>query len=180
MIQLNLMTINTHNFSLRPVNEKDSNSIAHYANNEKIFNNVRDIFPFPYTLKDAENFIKTVIENTSHPETHFAIDVKGEAVGMIGLHPKTDVYRKNIELGYWLGEPFWNKCILTEAVKLIVEYTFSNFDVNRIYGGVFESNPASKRVLEKSGFNLEAVLKKSIFKNNTVMDEYIYSLLKII
>ena len=172
------MIIRSLDFSLRPVTENDKHTLAHFANNEKIYNNVRDIFPFPYSLNDAENFIKSITENSQSPQTHFAIDIEGEAVGMIGLHQKSDVYRKNIELGYWLGEPFWNKGIISEVVKLLVQYTFSNFDVHRIYAGVFQSNPASIRVLEKSGFKLEAVLKNSVIKNNIIMDECIYSILK--
>ncbi|HPJ45106.1 MAG TPA: GNAT family N-acetyltransferase, partial [Tenuifilaceae bacterium] len=88
-------------FTLRPFNLSDSKSLAYHANNRKIWEFVRDVFPHPYTEEDAESFINYSIETKT--EIIFAIDVDGSAVGAIGLHLKDDVYKNNGEIGYWIG-----------------------------------------------------------------------------
>lgn len=172
------MILHAKKFTLRPVVLTDAASIALYANNSKISQNVRDAFPNLYSLEDAVKFIEMTILEETNLQTHFTIDINGAAVGIIGLHSKTDVYRKNMEIGYWLGESFWNQGILTDTVKLVVTYAFSHFEICRIYAGVFSSNPASMRVLEKAGFTCEAVFKNAVFKTDWLLDEYIYSITK--
>jgi [ribosomal protein S5]-alanine N-acetyltransferase len=104
----------------------------------------------------------------------FAIDVNGEAVGAIGVHPQSDIMCKNAELGYWLGEGYWGQGIITAAISHMVQYTFDTYDITRVYARPFGSNAASQRVLEKAGFVLEARIEKSIFKNGAYEDELIY------
>ncbi len=98
--------------------------------------------------------------------------------GNIGLVKGTDVYVKSAEIGYFLGELFWNKGIMTQAVNLITDYGFENLDIDRIYTGVFDYNLASQRVLEKCGFTKEATFRKAIFKNGKIYDEIRYAKLK--
>lgn len=157
---------------LRPWRIEDSQSLCQYANNSRVSENLRDIFPFPYNIKDAEFFINNIASATNN--LILAIEVEGKAVGSIGILPQTDIYRKNAELGYWLGEPFWGRGITTEAVMAIVDYSFQYFDIQRIYATVFERNLASIRVLEKCGFTREAVHSKAVVKGGVVMDEYLY------
>lgn len=115
----------------------------------------------------------------SHSPTHiFAICINNEAIGGIGVHPQQDIHEKCIEMGYWLAEPFWGKGIMSNAVKEMIDYTFKNFDVIRLYARPFSSNIGSQKVLEKSGFTHEATLKKSIYKNGIYLDELIYSVVK--
>jgi [ribosomal protein S5]-alanine N-acetyltransferase len=161
---------------LRPFRLEDAPRLAELANNIKIAVNLRDGFPHPYSLADAENFIKMCM--SQNPTQAFAIEYNGEYAGNIGLHPETDVYRKSAEIGYFLGEPYWGKGIMTEAVKQMVEYGFANLDIVRIHTGIFEYNVASQRVLEKCGFKKEVVFEKAIFKNNRLWNEVRYALLK--
>ncbi|MGD2033878.1 MAG: GNAT family protein [Bacteroidales bacterium] len=161
---------------LRELLPEDKPVLAHLANDEKIRDNVRDSFPFPYTEKDAENFIGLC--KKEDPKTTFAIDCQNELSGVIGLVPLQDIYRKSAEIGYWIGEPYRNKGIATVAVRQIVNYGFGELQLIRIFTGVFEHNKASQRVLEKCGFTLEAISKNAIFKNNRIMDEYRYVILK--
>ena len=161
---------------LRPWRIDDALSLCKYANNSKVSENLRDIFPFPYTQVDAEFFIKNIASATNN--LILAIEVDGAAVGSIGIMPQTDVYRKNAELGYWLGEQYWGRGIVTEAVNAVVDHTFKNLTITRIYASVFERNIASIRVLEKCGFEKEAIHYKAVVKNNVVMDEYRYVKLK--
>ena len=158
---------------LRPWRYGDEISLVRHANNRKIWENVRDHFPHPYTLSDAERWIFHA--STNLHETVFAIVVNEEAVGSIGLVAKEDVYRKSMEIGYWLGEEFWGRGIITEAISAVTEYGFSKFNVVRIYADVFEWNAASAHVLEKNGFVFEARLKKAIVKNGRIGDVLMYA-----
>lgn len=158
---------------LRKFSLKDAQSLVLQANNKNIADYLRDIFPHPYTTKDACFYIEN-IANDLH-SLIMAIEVEGKAVGSIGILPKTDVYRKSAELGYWLGEQYWGRGIVTEAVKAITEYGFKNYNLHRIYAVVFENNAASMRVLEKAGFTSEAVHRKAVIKNGIIMDEHVYA-----
>lgn len=160
--------------SLRALRESDAARLAELANNEKIGVNLRDGFPFPYTLDHARSFIGQFRLSG----TIFAIEYKGEYVGNIGLTPCENVYRKSAEIGYFIGEPYWNKGITTTAVQILSNYGFNRLGIVRIHTGVYEYNPASQRVLEKCGFVKEGVFRKAIFKNGNLWDEVRYALLK--
>ncbi len=158
--------------TLRPLSIADKFRLVEIANNKNISANLRDGFPNPYTLANAESFIANV--SKADPPEVFAIVWNGEYVGNIGLHKGTDVYRKSAEVGYFLGEPYWNKGIMPRAVNLICDYGFRELDIVRIHAGIFEFNPSSMRVLEKCGFRREAIFKNAVFKNGKICDEYRY------
>ena len=160
-------------FTLRPVSINDLDSIMKYADNPKIADNLTNIFPNPYTEESGRGFIK--FASSHDPKRIMAIDVAGEFVGAIGVHPKDDIMVKNAELGYWLGEPFWGKSIMTKAIQQMVEYGFANFEINRIYAIPFGSNLGSQKALEKAGFKLEGRFEKTIFKNGRYEDELVYA-----
>ena len=162
-------------YLLRPWKRGDEYSLVKHANNKKIWDNLRDSFPYPFTIEEATKWIDKSL--FIDPPINFVIEIDKQAVGGIGIVVKYDVYKKNAELGYWLGEQYWNLGIMTRAVKETIKYTFKTFELVRIYASVFEKNRASARVLEKAGFEKEAVLKKSVCKNNLVMNELIYSIL---
>jgi hypothetical protein len=89
------------------------------------------------------------------------------------------VERISAEIGYWLGENYWNKGIMTTAVKEMTEYAFLNFpELHKLYAPVFDFNLASQRVLQKAGFEREAVLKQAAVKNGNVVDLHYYSIFK--
>lgn len=157
---------------IRPWTDKDVDNLVKYADNINIWNNLRNYFPHPYTTDHAKSWISSSAAAT--PIINFAIDFEGEAIGGIGLIFNTDVYVLSAEIGYWIGEPFWGKGIATEAIRQMTEYSFYYFDIVRIYAEVFENNKASMRALEKNGFYLEGVRRKSVFKNNLLMDDYIW------
>ncbi len=159
---------------LRSLQIDDAEIFALHANNSAIADNMTNQFPFPYTKAHALEFIRRV--NGLKPAQVFAIDLDGEAIGAIGLHPQTDIFLKNAELGYWLAEKYWGKGFVSIAIKKIVEYGFSSFEIDRIFARPFGSNKASQRVLEKTGFVLEARLEKIIYKNNRYEDELIYAI----
>lgn len=160
--------------SIRRLNKNDKRVLANLANNKEIFNNVRDFFPFPYHEKDAEGFIELC--SKEDPPVSFGIEYNGDLAGVAGLVLQYDIYRKSAEIGYWIGEPYWNKGIATHAVKLIIAYAFDTLKLLKLYCGVFDTNTASQKVVEKCGFEKEGILKKQLIKNNQIMDEYRYGL----
>jgi RimJ/RimL family protein N-acetyltransferase len=161
--------------SIRKFRKSDIPLLAELANNKKISNNLRDGFPHPYTLEDAESFIAMYMNQD--PATVFAIEWQGKYVGNIGLAPGKDVYRRSAEIGYFIGEPYWNKGIATRAVELMTEYGFNVLKLARIHTGVFAYNPASMRVLEKNGYRKEGVFREAICKNGRLWDEHRYAIL---
>jgi len=161
---------------LRSLNDNDSTELAQLANNKKIWDNLRDVIPFPYTIDDAIFFINMVKEE--NPVMTFVIEFERHLCGVIGLVGQKDVYRKTAEIGYWIGEPYWNKGIATVAVQLITEYGFDQLDYVRIHTGVFEYNTGSMKVLEKNGYKNEGVFEKAILKNGQVWNEHRFSKIK--
>jgi len=161
---------------LRPWSINDATELADIANNKNIADNLQDLFPFPYSLKDARKWLKTIL--LVDPPRNFAIVSDGTIVGNIGILSKEDIHRKNVEIGYFLSEKYWGKGIATRALKAVTSYAFSNFDIVRVYAETFADNIRSRRALEKAGFKLEAILKHYVIKNSIIKDSCIYSVLK--
>jgi [ribosomal protein S5]-alanine N-acetyltransferase len=167
-----MIKLTNENVTLREFTPEDKYRLAELANNPKISSNLRDGFPNPYTISDADIFLEKFANQDS--ALVLAIEYMSEYVGNIGLHKGTDVYRKSAEIGYFLGEPYWNLGIMSKAVNLICDFGFKNLEIIRIHAGIFEYNPASMRVLEKCGFKLEAVREKAVFKQGKVWNEMTY------
>ncbi|OFX38534.1 MAG: hypothetical protein A2W95_03605 [Bacteroidetes bacterium GWA2_40_14] len=161
---------------LRKWQNGDEPYLAYAANNINIWKSVMDIFPHPYTFDDARNWVE--LNQNNENLLNFAIVFDGDPVGNVGITLGNDVHKKSAALGYWLAEPYWGKGIMTQSVKWMVDYAFRNFDLNRIWAGVFSNNPASMKVLLNSGFKQEAVLQKAVVKDGQELDEYIFSMLK--
>ena len=160
-------------FSLRKWKASDADHLTLLANNINIARMLTDKFPHPYTKTNADWFID--FANSHKPQQIFAIDIEGKACGGIGIHPQDDVFRKNAELGYWVGEPYWGNGIMTAAIKQIVEYGFKTFEIERIFARPFGSNIASQKLLEKLGFQLEAKFDKIAIKMDEWEDLYVYA-----
>ena len=151
----------------------DRAALLRVANNRKVWLTVRDAFPQPYTIQDAHEFIRQA--TAEQPTARFCIEIDGAAVGAIGVHPGQDVYRHTATMGYWLGEEFWRRGIMTEAVTAVTDFCFENFSLRRISAEVFANNPASARVLEKAGFVFEGRLRNNVIKDGEVLDSLLYA-----
>ena len=135
----------------------DVEALARHGDNRKIWLNLRDGFPHPYTRDRAEGWI--AYATNGRPETLFAIDVDGEAIGGIGFTLHGDVERCSAEIGYWLGEAFWGRGIVTAALRGLTAYAFQEHPLARIYAVPLAANTASIRVLEKAGYLCEGVVR---------------------
>ena len=166
------MEIGTPGAVLRDWRFGDAASLARHANSPRIALTMRDAFPSPYTLEDAHRFIAAATGTDAN--LVLAIELDGEAVGGIGIHPLGDVYRRTAEIGYWLSESCRGRGIATDAVRAIVPVAFDRFEIVRLQAGVFSTNPASMRVLERAGFVREAVHANAIWKHGRLLDEVLY------
>ena len=167
------MKLKIGKYMIRDWRPDDVPSIVKYANNKKIWFNLRDGFPHPYRLSDGENFLSKVAQQ--NPRTIFAIADDKKAIGSIGLMLGMDVHRFTAEFGYWLAEPFWNKGIMTSILQEFVAHAFNNLELIRIYAEPYSNNTASVRVLEKAGFQYEGCLRANVIKNGKVLDQFVYS-----
>ncbi len=154
--------------ALRCFKEADAADLAKLANDKTIFDNVRDYFPYPYTLEDAKAFISSKLHQD--PWTTFTIAYNGDLAGMADIKLQSDVYRKSGEVGYWIGAPFRGRGIATVAVTLITHYGINKLGLNRLYAGVFSSNPTSMQVLKKCGYLFEGISKQAVWKNDRFLD----------
>lgn len=162
---------------IRPWRESDAESMALHANDRRVWRNLRDRFPHPYTRADAESYLRMVCG--SHPVTSFAIEVDGAAAGGISHVPGDDVERISAEIGYWLGAPFWGRGLMTTAVAAFSRALFdADPQLRRLFAVPFDWNGASARVLEKAGFRLEGRMRQSAIKDGVVVDQLLYALLR--
>lgn len=151
----------------------DVSSLVVHANNRNVWINLRDRFPHPYTKHDGQTFIKHA--RGMNPETFFAIAVDGAAVGGIGFVPQQDVERVSAEIGYWIGEPFWGRGIITDALIAVTRHAIDVHGLTRVFALPFAHNAASCRVLEKAGYVLEARLRRSAVKEGAIIDQFQYA-----
>ena len=134
--------------------------------------------PYPYTEEAADWWLEMVSEHDGKDGVFRAIVVDGKVAGNISVEQKADVYSRDAEIGYLLLTKYWSKGIMTEAVRQICKLAFTELDIIRITGLVYEPNIASQRVLEKSGFVREGLQKNAVWKDGRVYDLCLYGKLK--
>jgi RimJ/RimL family protein N-acetyltransferase len=140
----------TQRLVLRAPRREDAKAIAHLANDRRIAVNTARI-PHPYSLGDAEGFIAAV--NRRDGEAAFAITLDATLIGVCGVDPREN----GPEIGYWFGVPYWGQGYATEAVRALIDHAFAHLAHEALQAGARVSNPASRRVLEKCGFQWTGV-----------------------
>lgn len=163
--------------SIRKWKTEDATTLAAVLNNKKILDNLRDL-PFPYTEKDAEDFIHSTLQADENKTYIFAITVEDIPVGSIGVYRKDNIHSQTAELGYYIAESFWGRGVGTSAIKQTCKYIFEHTDIIRIFAEPFAYNTASCRILEKNGFMCEGVLRNNAVKNGQIIDMKMYSLIR--
>ena len=133
-----------------------------------------DRLPYPYTEKDAEEWLKIVTENEAVSGIYRAIVYNGELVGSISVEKKDD----DAEIGYMILNDYSNKGIGTEAVKQICPIAFKVLSLEQITANVFHPNIASIRVLQKNGFKYKGAIPNAVIKGGNVYDLLTYELSK--
>jgi len=169
------MKIETSFGQIRPWSSQDVAALVKYANNRKIWLNLRDAFPHPYAEPHAAAFLEMV--GRQNPTTYFAV-AAGEAIGGIGISIRQDVHRLTAEMGYWLAEAYWGKGFMTEAVSRFADWAFERFHLVRIFAEPYANNASSCRVLEKAGFALEGRMRSSVIKDGQILDQLLYAAIR--
>jgi len=144
--------LETERLVLRAPRLGDAKSVAVLANDRRIAENTLRI-PHPYTLADAQAFLTAA--NASGGEIVFLITAReGTVLGCCGIGKLDGEYP---EIGYWLGVPFWGKGYATEAARALIDHAFGELGYDVLVSGARVSNPASRRVLQKCGFEWTGV-----------------------
>jgi RimJ/RimL family protein N-acetyltransferase len=142
--------LKTERLVLRALYQCDVPVIALLAGDRRVAENTARI-PHPYPADEAEQFVAQA--NRQNDSATFAITLDGALIGACGI----DVREDGAELGYWLGVPFWGCGYATEAVRAVIDYAFGELGHEVLHSGARVSNPASRRVLEKCGFQWTGV-----------------------
>ena len=164
------------NCTIRPWRMSDAMDLAAALSDPAILNNLRDGLPYPYTEKDAEDYITAMLCADKSAVFAYAICLEDRAVGSIGAFRQSNIHFRTAELGYYLAREYWGRGIVTEAVRQLCERVFAQTDILRIYAEPFSDNVGSRRVLEKAGFQLEGILRRNACKNGRVLDMALYGL----
>jgi RimJ/RimL family protein N-acetyltransferase len=160
--------------SLRPCRDGDAADIVRHANNPNVARHLRDLFPQPYTLKDARDWLAHCSKQS--PPQNFSITVDDRFIGGIGLSPGSDIHRISAEVGYWLGEEYWGRGIAACALGGFTQYAFATFpELNRLFAYVDEDHPASIRVLEKAAYRREGHLLGAAIKQGHIRNQFLYA-----
>lgn len=162
--------------SLRKWRRSDTQDLVQQANNRAVWRNMTHLFPHPYRVADANAWIDACLADD--PPGHLVIGVDGRFAGVCGVDIGRGVGAHAGRIGYWLGEAYWGRGHATAALAAFLRYVWDTFQVERLQTEVFAWNPASARVLEKNGFELEGTRRKAICKDGDFVDEWIYSLLR--
>jgi ribosomal-protein-alanine N-acetyltransferase len=152
---------------------EDAESLVRHANNRKVWRNLRDRFPHPYTADEAQTWLTYAV--SADPEVEFAIVFGGEAVGGIGFTLGTNEEQHSAEVGYWLGESVWGQGIATAALLAATRFAVASFDLWRIFAVPFSDNIGSIRVLEKAGYVREGVMRCGAIKEGQIKDQVLYA-----
>ena len=168
------LTVPFEGGALRRWRKSDVDELVRLADDREVWRNLGDRFPHPYTRKDAQGWLR---EGSKTPaEASLAIELDSALAGGLGFKFWSDpIFRGTSEVGYWLGREHWGRGTMTRALLAAVPWAFERWDLIRIEAGVFETNPASARVLEKAGFRLEARLERSVIKDGEVLARLLYA-----
>ncbi len=156
--------------TLRALTSADAPSIARHANDAAVVRNLFEGFPHPYTLAHAEAWCGPQHREPQYGHV-FAIDVAGEAVGCLGVMPQPGFLACNAMVGYWIGQAHWGRGIAAEALELATRWAWDALPrLTRLYAPIFVRNAASQRVVEKAGYQREALLPRSMIRDGQVLD----------
>jgi RimJ/RimL family protein N-acetyltransferase len=172
-------TLNTERLLLRPFVLADAKEVQRLAGDKAIADTTANI-PYPYLNGMAEQWIATHQERFEAGElVNFAI-VQRETNVLIGAISLMNLstHHERGELGYWIGQPNWNKGYCTEAARAVLAYGFSVLELNRIHGRFIKRNPASGRVMKKIGMIPEGCLHAHDKKWGQFEDIVLYGVLK--
>jgi len=169
--------LNGEAYSLRLFRPEYTAALQQAADYPEVAKGMSDRFASPYTLATAEAFVNHVAIPSDGGI--LAIFAQEQLIGGIGLHAQQDVWRYNMEIGYWLTPAFWGRGLMKKILPLFLERAWGRYpDLHRVVGTVFSFNLGSVKVLEAAGFRLEGKSLEAVYKAGQFWDEYHYALLR--
>lgn len=168
-------SIDGEGFRLRPWSLDDVDALVVLADDAEVSRGLSDRFPFPYTRADAVHFIGAT---STAPGLVRAIEVEGRLAGGISMQPGSDTQRLGANIGYWLGKDYWGRGLMSRVVPVWCRHLFAHYGLERLQTTVFSNNPASARVLLKSGFQHEGTMRQAAFKHRQMFDLLMFGLLR--
>jgi ribosomal-protein-alanine N-acetyltransferase len=129
--------------------------------------------PHPYTTDHAQAWLNVALKEER--DLFWAITLNDQVIGGLGLRRARWAHEGTGVVGYWLGHAHRQRGIVPACLEIASQYALADGGLHRLEAGVYSSNPASMRVLEKAGFVREAVLKQRIIYAGDVLDEIIYA-----
>lgn len=169
-------SLRTKRLTLELPRSQDLATIVELANHPRISQMTLNI-PYPYAEKDAIFWLNMAEQGFLKQDTYiFGIRLANEDkfVGGMGLH--LNLPHHHAELGYWIGAPYWNQGVATEAAAAVLRYGFETLGLYRIYARHLATNPASGRIMAKNGMKVEGTLVGHYFKDGSYVDAVLYGL----
>ena len=173
---LGLPILTTDRLKLRAVTMDDAQAIFKYSSNDNVARYL--LWETHQTLEDTEAFIEMAIESYDEISDfyHWGIEYNGQLIGTIDYVGLND-YSGMGEIGYVLSEDYWNKGLVTEAAKRVIDFGFDELGLVRIQARCIAENIASSRVMEKCGMKFEGTLRKSLLVKGTHRDIHMYAII---
>lgn len=170
--------MNIMNIRLRKLTPKDAHDIYENVNDPDV-SRWTALIPYPYPKSLATKFIRS---SRYQIKNNKALIIGIESIGnkkIVGVISLTRINKthKRAEIGYWLGKKYWGKGIMTQAVEEILHMAFKKMKLHRVYAKVFEENIASRKTLEKCGFQYEGLHKDSCFKHGKFRNVITYGII---
>jgi len=176
-----IIPLSIANATLRPVRESDAADVQLCCNDWQLAVDLGNgVFPHPYTLDHAKEFIAFADKPSKEPLSHLCIALEDRLVGMMGIVSEIDAFKAHAEVGYWVGKQARGKGLAAAALDAFSAYAFNAFpQLNRLEALSFDYNTPSRRVLEKAGYTQEAVLKgRARTREGRIVDDVMFARLR--
>ncbi|MEW7007924.1 GNAT family N-acetyltransferase [Lentilitoribacter sp. EG35] len=171
---VNVTKIETRRLTLRKPQCDDIDAISDLANNTAVANMLSRM-PHPYGKQDAADFVNKVNKLASGNCVYaITLTMTGEIIGCCGIEKKDG--REQKEIGYWLGQQYWGNGYATEAAHALVDMAFEDEEIEDLVGHCRIGNYASRRILQKSGFQFLSTGIGYCLAQNSQMPIEIYRL----
>jgi [ribosomal protein S5]-alanine N-acetyltransferase len=177
-IYQNLPMLETSRLVLRKANAEDVSDIFVYASDAEVTRYLR--WGPHQTISNTEKYVHEVLEQYSQGrDGPWVIELKDnhQVIGHIHLM-EMEIQHQKAQVGFVLSKSYWNKGIMTEALRKVLEYSFIHLGMNRIEGWCIAKNRAAERVMGKSGMRKEGELREYLFQKDTFWDYCVYSMLQ--
>jgi len=165
---------------LSSIRRSDKSALLKHLQSPEIHDNTLTI-PYPYHEADADAWLQLRLQHSQKVDREVTFAIRNdnhEMIGTIGADTLDPGTTNRAELGYWLATTYWGQRIMSDALRVYINYAFSELQLTKLVAHVFERNPASAGVLEHNGFQLEGRLREHYLKHGELLDARVYGLLK--